>query len=92
MSAAQDAQPLQHANSGTQQYSSSEGSNGSPHDKDRQEELETIHTNERVGSHTNYYEKDGLRTEGDGEDHVGAHHKVRCFGRRLSCHHQLTLL
>ena len=28
-----------------------------------------IHTNERVPGHTNYYEKDGLRTYGDDEDH-----------------------
>lgn len=77
MSTAPDAYPPQQPGGGTQQYSSSD-SNGSPREKDRQEDLETIHTNERVGSHTNYYEKDGLRTEGDGEDHVGAHHKVRC--------------
>ena len=75
MSAANDAHPPHHPNGGTQQYSSSEGSNGSP--KERTEALETIHTNERVGSHENYYEKGGLRTEGDGEDHIGAHHKVR---------------
>ena len=56
--------------------SSSGRSNGSPNDPEKQEELETIHTNERVGSHTNYYEKGGLRTQGDGEDHVGAHHRV----------------
>lgn len=33
------------------------------------EHIEHIHTNERVPGHTNYYEKDGLRTYGDGEDH-----------------------
>jgi hypothetical protein len=33
------------------------------------ENLETIHTNERVPGHDNYYEKDGLRTYGDGQDH-----------------------
>jgi hypothetical protein len=33
------------------------------------ETLETIHTNERVPGHDNYYEKDGLRTYGDGQDH-----------------------
>ena len=32
-------------------------------------QVEQIHTNERVPGHTNYYEKDGLRTEGDGLDH-----------------------
>ena len=59
--------------------SSSEGASGSSNNKDKVDdnELETIHTNERVGSHTNYYEKGGLRTEGDGMDHVGAHNKVR---------------
>lgn len=33
------------------------------------ENLETIHTNERVPGHPGYYEKDGLRTYGDGQDH-----------------------
>lgn len=33
------------------------------------ENLETIHTNELVPGHDNYYEKDGLRTYGDGQDH-----------------------
>lgn len=32
--------------------------------------MHTVHTNERVPEHTNYYEKDGLRTEGDDEDHA----------------------
>ena len=40
------------------------------------DELEVIHTGERVGTHENYYEKNGLRTEGDGVDHLGVHHKV----------------
>ncbi|PNS14855.1 hypothetical protein CAC42_2084 [Sphaceloma murrayae] len=31
--------------------------------------IEQIHTKERVPGHDNYYEKDGLRTYGDGEDH-----------------------
>ena len=31
--------------------------------------LEAIHTNERVPGHENYYEKNGLRTYGDDEDH-----------------------
>jgi len=31
-------------------------------------QLETVHTNERVPGHSNYYEKNGLRTYGD-EDH-----------------------
>jgi hypothetical protein len=33
------------------------------------EHFEHVHTNERVPGHTNYYEKNGLRTYGDGEDH-----------------------
>jgi hypothetical protein len=31
--------------------------------------VETIHTNERVPGHPAYYEKGGLRTYGDDEDH-----------------------
>ena len=31
--------------------------------------VEQVHTNERVPGHANYYEKDGLRTQGDGVDH-----------------------
>lgn len=31
--------------------------------------VEQIHTNERVPGHPNYYEKNGLRTYGDDEDH-----------------------
>jgi hypothetical protein len=31
--------------------------------------LETIRTVSRVPGNTHYYEKDGLRTYGDGEDH-----------------------
>lgn len=31
--------------------------------------IETIRTNERVPGHPAYYEKDGLRTYGDDEDH-----------------------
>lgn len=31
--------------------------------------IENVHTNERVPGHENYYEKDGLRTQGDGIDH-----------------------
>jgi hypothetical protein len=33
------------------------------------EHIEEIHTNERVPGHPGYYEKDGLRTYGDDEDH-----------------------
>ncbi len=31
--------------------------------------VETVHTNERVPGHPGYYEKGGLRTYGDDEDH-----------------------
>lgn len=44
---------------------------------DHNEDLERIHTFERVGTHAEYYEKGGLRTEGDGVNHDGSHHKVR---------------
>lgn len=44
--------------------------------------LEEIHTNERVPGHTNYYEKDGLRTYGDGEDHD--HEPPMTFKRFMS--------
>jgi hypothetical protein len=33
------------------------------------EHVERIKTHDRVPGHENYYEKDGLRTYGDGEDH-----------------------
>ncbi|KAL9081099.1 MAG: hypothetical protein Q9157_000304 [Trypethelium eluteriae] len=33
------------------------------------EHVEQIKTRERVPGHANYYEKDGLRTYGDDEDH-----------------------
>ena len=33
------------------------------------EQIEQIHTNERVPGHENYYEKNGLRTYGDEADH-----------------------
>lgn len=32
-------------------------------------QMEAIHTNERIPGHANYYEKNGLRTYGDDEDH-----------------------
>ena len=32
-------------------------------------QLEAIHTNEHVPGHEDYYEKNGLRTYGDDEDH-----------------------
>lgn len=37
--------------------------------KDASDHVEQIHTNERVPGHPGYYEKDGLRTYGDDEDH-----------------------
>ncbi|KAK5115067.1 hypothetical protein LTR62_001764 [Meristemomyces frigidus] len=52
--------------------SSSTGSNrvrDSENQKAAFEHVEQVHTNERVPGHANYYEKDGLRTYGDGEDH-----------------------
>jgi hypothetical protein len=33
------------------------------------EHVNKIKTHDRVPGHENYYEKDGLRTYGDGEDH-----------------------
>ncbi|KAL1641120.1 hypothetical protein SLS61_010193 [Didymella pomorum] len=47
---------------------SSDNSEHSP-TKATLEHVEQVHTNERVPGHINYYEKDGLRTYGDGEDH-----------------------
>lgn len=48
--------------------SSSVGSShGVDHEKMATDRIEQIHTNERVPGHTNYYEKDGLRTYGDDE-------------------------
>ena len=41
--------------------------------------VETIHTNERVPGHPAYYEKNGLRTYGDDEDHD--HEPPVCFPR-----------
>ena len=32
-------------------------------------DLEVVRTKERVPGHINYYERDGLRTYGDDEDH-----------------------
>lgn len=44
--------------------------------------VEQIHTNERVPGHSNYYEKDGLRTYGDDEDHD--HEPPMTFKRFMS--------
>jgi len=38
-------------------------------EKATMDHVEQVHTNERVPGHSNYYEKDGIRTYGDGEDH-----------------------
>lgn len=43
--------------------------------------FEQVHTNERVPGH-NYYEKNGLRTEGDGEDHE--HEPPMTFRRTMA--------
>jgi hypothetical protein len=37
-------------------------------DKTGERQMETVHTNERVPGHRNYYEKDGLRTMGKFSD------------------------
>ena len=37
--------------------------------KQLESHIEQVHTNERVPGHPGYYEKDGLRTYGDDEDH-----------------------
>lgn len=39
--------------------------------------VEQVHTNEKVPGNPNYYEKDGLRTYGDDEDHD--HEPPVCF-------------
>ncbi|KAL9008634.1 MAG: hypothetical protein Q9180_009485, partial [Flavoplaca navasiana] len=35
----------------------------------RVNDLEAVHTKKRVPEHHDYYEKDGLRTYGDDQDH-----------------------
>ena len=47
----------------------SPGSTSSPLEKEMGATVGTVRTNERVPGHPNYYEKDGLRTYGDNEDH-----------------------
>ncbi|KAJ9612062.1 hypothetical protein H2200_003657 [Cladophialophora chaetospira] len=49
--------------------SSDNGAHSPTLDKDPSHHIEQIHTNERVPGHPGYYEKDGLRTYGDDEDH-----------------------
>lgn len=46
------------------------------------EHVEQVHTNERVSGHENYYEKNGLRTAGDGVDHE--HEPKMSFARMMS--------
>ncbi|KAH7068598.1 fungal trichothecene efflux pump [Paraphoma chrysanthemicola] len=48
---------------------SSDVSEHSPTAKANEQRVEHVHTNERVPGHSNYYEKNGVRTYGDGEDH-----------------------
>ena len=48
---------------------SSEESGSPVEEKALGSQVEAIHTNERVPGHPAYYEKDGLRTYGDDEDH-----------------------
>ncbi|KAF2997108.1 hypothetical protein E8E13_003805 [Curvularia kusanoi] len=62
--------------------SSSENSEHSPTVKATQAHIEQIHTNERVPDNANYYEKNGLRTYGDGEDHD--HEPPMSFKRFMS--------
>jgi hypothetical protein len=55
----------------TEDAVSSQSSLGSPNNLekgDHSSHIEQIHTNERV-ENPRYYEKDGLRTYGDDEDH-----------------------
>ena len=47
----------------------SKESNSPVEEKSVGSQVETVHTNERVPGHPAYYEKDGLRTYGDDEDH-----------------------
>jgi hypothetical protein len=57
----------------TAQDDSSSDNNAAGHsptlDKDPGAHVEQVHTNERVPGHPGYYEKDGLRTYGDDENH-----------------------
>jgi hypothetical protein len=48
--------------------------------KQKDGHIEQIHTNERVPGHTNYYEKNGLRTYGDDADHD---HEPKMSFRRI---------
>ena len=50
--------------------------------KEETHHVEQIHTNERVPGHSNYYEKNGLRTYGDDADHD--HAPKMSFSRAMS--------
>ncbi|GAB7346704.1 hypothetical protein MBLNU459_g1822t1 [Dothideomycetes sp. NU459] len=62
--------------------SASEGTSTPPFEKGGTEHVERIKTKERVPGHSNYYEKDGLRTYGDDEDHE--HEPPMSFNRAMS--------
>lgn len=62
-------------------YTDEKGLKRTMTEKEHKAELERIHTFERVGTHAQYYEKDGLRTEGDGMDHTP--HKVCLCNNRV---------
>lgn len=47
----------------------SPSSTNSPAEKEFGNGAQTVHANERTLGHANYYEKGGLRTYGDNEDH-----------------------
>lgn len=49
--------------------SSSDGANPIDEKTNVGANIEPVHTNERVPGHPGYYEKGGLRTYGDDEDH-----------------------
>ncbi len=54
----------------TAQVPSDRSGSDSPSDnKEPVAHVEQVHTNEKVPGHPGYYEKDGLRTYGDDEDH-----------------------
>jgi hypothetical protein len=53
-----------------------------PDEKHESHHVEQIHTNERIPGHSNYYEKNGLRTYGDDADHD--HEPKMSFARIMS--------
>ena len=53
----------------TQVPSDRSGSDSPTGNKEPATHVEQLHTNEKVPGHPGYYEKDGLRTYGDDEDH-----------------------